>query len=154
MNIRMFVRNVSLIATMFFLHTPSHAGPFGDDLSRCVVTSTDADDRATLIKWMVAAMAMHPDVENFVSIQQGKLDDLNEDVAKLFVNTITKKCRKKARDALKYEGPETIANSFEIFGQVAATDLMGHPQVAAGIAKMEDHIDQKALQKFVDSAQK
>lgn len=46
----------------------AHAGPYSDDLGKCLVASTTAADKGALVKWMFATAALHPAVKSVASV--------------------------------------------------------------------------------------
>jgi len=64
-------RSLPLLAwavSLFLLASPAVAGPYSDDLAKCLVRSTTPEDKTLLVQWMFATMALqrelfaHPDV--------------------------------------------------------------------------------------------
>jgi len=124
----------------------SQAGPYGDDLSKCLVESTSKDDRSALVRWMFAAASAHPAVASIASVSPKVLDDANAATASLFERLLTDSCREKTRKALTYEGPATIQTSFALLGQVAASELFSSPEVAGAMAGLQKHFDTSKLE--------
>ena len=57
------------------------AGPYGDDLARCLVRSTSPEDQTTLIQWMFAISSLNPAVKRLTSVTDAQRSDLNRQVA-------------------------------------------------------------------------
>ena len=121
------------------------AGPYTDDLSRCVVELTTPEDRADLVRWMFAAMSLHPAVKSIAAVTPEQLDAANKQTAGLFMKVLTESCREKAAKANTYEGPAAIETSFRLLGQVAMKELFSSPEVAAGMAALEKYADAEKL---------
>ena len=121
------------------------AGPYADDMAKCLVKSTSEADKRDLIKWMFGAFSLHPDVESMVSVTNAEREQLNKNAGKLFMKLLTVSCKKETEEALKYEGKHTISNSFRILGSVAARGLMSHPNVGNFIAGLDKHVDKQKL---------
>lgn len=143
-----FVKTV-LLAQIFvlplFMTHAVYAGPYTDDLSKCIVESTTTEDRTELVKWMFTAMSLHPAVKQVASVSTEQIDEANKQIAALVVKLLTKTCNKQARAAIKYEGQIAIQSSFEILGQVAAKELFANKDVAAGLVGLGKNIDKKKL---------
>lgn len=143
-----FVKTV-LLAQIFvlplFMTNAVYAGPYTDDLSKCIVESTTTEDRTELVKWMFTAMSLHPAVKQVASVSTEQIDEANKQIAALVVKLLTKTCNKQARAAIKYEGQIAIQSSFEILGQVAAKELFANKDVAAGLVGLGKNIDKKKL---------
>ena len=135
------------LALTFGIHAAALAGPYGDDLAKCLVKSTTAEDKTMLVQWMFAMMALHPDVKAMAAVSSAQRDNVNLGTAKMFETLLTKTCLTEAKSAIQYEGMSTIESSFSVLGQVAARELFSHPSVAAGNAEFAKHIDTEALKK-------
>lgn len=125
------------------------AGPYSDDLAKCLVRSTTDADKTYLVKWMFAAVALHPQVRSIASISDTQRDDLNKNVAQLFVRLLTESCRSETQEAGKYEGAAALQGSFQLLGQVAAARLFSDPAVARGLAELENHVDKQELENLL-----
>lgn len=123
----------------------AHAGPYGDDLAKCLVESTTKEDRIALMRWMFAAAAANPAVASIANVSPKVMDDANATMGALMMKLLTDSCREKAKKALTYEGPATIQLSFQVFGQVAAGELFSSPEVGKAMAGLQNHVDQKKL---------
>ena len=56
------------------------AGPYADDLSKCLVKSTSAEDKSTLVQWMFAMSSLHPDVKKLSTVTPAKRTELNQHI--------------------------------------------------------------------------
>lgn len=121
------------------------AGPYGDDMAKCLVKSTTPTDRTTFVKWMFSAMALHPDVKSMANVSTQQRDDLNKNAGLMFQHLLLDSCRAETQQAIKYEGTQTISYAFQIFGQVAARELFTDPQVAAAMSGMTKYLDESKL---------
>lgn len=139
-----------MAASMIFMFTvlttmPAQAGPYGDDMAKCLVQSTTSADRTSLVQWIFAAAAAHPDVKTLVSVSQKQRDQLNKTTAKLFEKLLTASCRKETQAAVKYEGRQTIETSFNVLGQVAGRELFTDPDVTSSVAGLARYVDRTKL---------
>ena len=125
---------------------PARAGVYGDDLGKCLVESSSAQDKQQLVQWIFFAIALNPDIAPYASIAPEQRAAADKGMARLFEKLVGDTCAKQASAALKYEGPAAFANSFELLGQVAGRELFASPQVAAGTAAFAAQLDIPALQ--------
>ncbi len=123
----------------------SHAGVYGDDLGKCLVSSTTDADRAMLMKWMFAAMALNKEAAPFVSMPADVRDKINQDVAGLYMRLLTDSCKSQTHDAVKYEGTVAITSAFTLLGQIAAQGLFSDPAVATGMNDLTKYLDEEKL---------
>ncbi|MDX1458783.1 MAG: hypothetical protein R3276_14425 [Marinobacter sp.] len=126
---------------------PATAGLYSDDLSRCLVESASQQDKDALVKWMFTSISLHPVVAGLSNLSEADRDASNRDAANMFVRLMSQDCLEEARKAVKYEGPIAIQQGFELFGQVAGQELFAHPNVAAALAGLEQHMDSDKLAK-------
>ncbi len=140
------------LGLVMFFSSHSYAGLFTDDLSRCLVSSTSAADKISLVKWMFTAAALHPAVSSIASVSKEQLDEANKKTAQLFEKLLTKSCREQTIKAVKNEGTAAIQSGFQVLGQVAARELFTSPEVAAGMAGLEKHFDAKKLEEVFGNA--
>lgn len=139
-------RIAALLISLLLLSCVAHAGPFTDEMSKCLVRSTSEADKTLLVKWIYAAMSAHPDVKALsnVSLEQGI--QLNKQTSVLVVRLLTQNCKTETEQALKFEGEKTFAASFEVLGAVAMQGIMANADVSAYFAGFEQQLDAKALQ--------
>ena len=112
------VISVALFA-VFVAFASAIAGPFSDDLGKCLVRSTTDADKNYLVKWMFASAALHPAVKSIAAVSDAERTEL---------------------------GPGTLQTSFEILGQVAGRGLFTDPAVARSMASFEDYLDKLKLE--------
>lgn len=135
----------SILIGILFVPTASSGGVYGDDLSKCLVSSTTVADRNFLVKWMFAAMSQHPEVRSMSVVTPEQGEKLSEGTARLFERLLLQSCRAQARAAVQFEGGGTIQAAFSVLGQVAARGLFSDPGVSAFSSKLETYVDQKKL---------
>src|SRR5271156_4188580 len=138
------LRKKIVFVTMLF-SMGAHAGPYGDDMARCLVESTSRDDRIALVRWMFAAAAANPAVAPIAKVSAQTMDDANASMGALVMRLLTDTCKEKTKNALKYEGPATIQLAFQALGQVAAGELFSSPEVKKAISGLQGHVDTKKL---------
>ena len=125
------------------------AGPYSDELGKCLVGSTSADDKATLVKWVFAIAALHPSVGSVSAVNDVQRTQLDKEVAGLFEALITDRCRKQTQNAVRYEGEKTIGMAFEVLGQAAMVELFSNPDVAKGLGGFAEHMDKKKFDQLL-----
>jgi hypothetical protein len=131
---------------------PASAGPYSDDLSKCLVRSTGDAEKRTLVKWIFAAVALHPEVADISSVTPAQRAEMTRNTAKIFEKLLADSCRTEVQQAVQYEGPQTIGSSFQVLGQVAARELFSNPNVAANMADLGKYIDQKRIAEAMGKA--
>ncbi|ACD93877.1 hypothetical protein [Trichlorobacter lovleyi] len=146
LKILLFLMLISMAATAW-------AGPFTDEMSKCLVRSTSEADKTLLIKWIFAAMATHPDVRSLSAVTPEKGEQLNKETAKLVMRLLTVSCKTETRQAVEFEGEDTFKASFGVLGQVAMQGLMANAEVSNYFSGFEKHLDAKELQRALGKEQ-
>jgi len=123
------------------------AGPYSDALAKRLVESTTPAEKRILVRWMFAAMSLHPDLSDVVSMSSEQRTEANKAFAELITRMMTQTCATEAKAAMKYEGPSSLEYAFNVFGQVAARELFANPKVAAGMGELQKMVDGPAIQK-------
>ena len=134
-----------LAVAAFAAPTPAAAGPFNDALAVCLVKSTSEQDRTLLMRWIFAAMATHPQVRDLGHVSPAQAAKLSAEVADLFVALLADRCGNETRDAVRYEGADTISASFEVLGKVAMQGLMADAAVTAYMGEMARNLDAEKM---------
>lgn len=138
-----------IFVIVLFQTIPVHAGPYTDELSKCIVASTTTNDRVAIVKWMFSAASLHPAVKSITSVSEEQLEEANKKTAELLMRLLTESCIQQAKKAIKYEGQVAIQSSFQILGQVAGRELFSSPDVAAGMAGFEKHFNGEKLESLL-----
>ncbi|MBB6096412.1 hypothetical protein HNQ60_005334 [Povalibacter uvarum] len=135
----------SLVAAMSLAAGAAHAGPYSDDLAKCLVKSTTADDKGTLVRWIFGIAALHPQVSNVSAITEAQRVELNKKVAGLFESLLTERCRAQTVEAVRYEGAGTIEASFGILGEAAMTEMFSDRSVNEGLGEFTKYLNEDKL---------
>lgn len=131
------VKRFSLVTVCFVaLISPAVAGPYADDLAKCLVASTTSADKKTLLQWIFATASLHPDVKWMSTVADKQRAGLNRDSTALAERLLTRSCVKQAQQAVTFEGQSAIEGSFMVLGQVAGRELFSSPAVAIGLAEV------------------
>jgi len=141
-------RAATALACLALLAPLAAAGPYTDDLSKCLVASTTPADRVALVRWIFIAFSAQPTVATMSAVKPADVDGANAEIGGLFMKLLTDSCREKAKLALRYEGPATIQLSFQVLGQVAGMELASSPEVQARMTGFSKHIDVEKLKEL------
>ena len=138
---------VTLLTTIviMFGSTQVNAGPYTDDLSKCLISSTTDADKALLVKWIFSAIALNKDVAPYVNMPVEVRTKINQDTAGLYMRLLTDSCKTQTHNAFKYEGQAAISSAFQLLGQVASQGIFNDPNVAAGMGDLTKYFDQEKL---------
>ena len=136
------------LPSLLLLSHPVLAGPYTDDLSRCLVASTTQTDRVALARWIFIAFSAHPSVAPISAVKPADVESANAEIGSLFMKLLTDSCREKTKTALKFEGPAAIQFSFQALGQVAGMELASNPSVQARMSGFSKHIDESKIKEL------
>ena len=140
-------RLIIAVIIILNLYSIALAGPFTDEMSRCIVKKTTESDKTLFIKWIFAAMSSHPDVASMANISSQQKEELNKKAAEMIIELLTNRCKEECKQAVKYEGGDSFKASFELLGQVAMQGLMTHQQVVEYLSGLEKYFDEDKLKK-------
>ena len=124
---------------------PTFAGPFGDEMAKCLVTSTTKRDRTKLIKWIFRVYGDHPEVTYMIDLSDREKNVIDKDIAIIFTRLLSEDCIDETKKALDYEGENVMFNAFRILGQTAAQGFNNNPDVMKSINKFVELIDYEKL---------
>ena len=144
----MKLRAASVLSGLLLLSHTTFAGPYTDDLSKCLVASTTQADRVALARWIFFAFSAHPSVAPYSAVKASDIESANVEIGALFMKLLTVSCREKTKAALRYEGPAAIQLSFQTLGQVAGMELASNPAVQAKMAGFSKQIDEGKIKEL------
>lgn len=121
------------------------AGPYTDDLSKCLVGKSTMDDHLVLIQWIYAALSRNPAVASMGTVSDVQVDKANQRMAELFTRLLTVTCKDQAKLALKFEGDFAMQQSFQQLGMIAGRDMFASPDVQKGMSGLTKYIDPKMM---------
>lgn len=142
------MRAYYLAAALAIIAQPSaaYAGPYADEMAKCLVSKTNDADKALLTQWIFSAMSASPAVKAMVSMTHEQHDAYNRAGAALFQRMLLGDCRTETIAAMKYEGPTALESSFQVLGGVAMRSLMADPNVEKELSSFGSYFDKEKLQ--------
>ncbi|SRR5579883_2632699 len=82
----------------------AEAGVYADDLTKCLVKSSNSEDHLIMIRWMFSAVTQHPALQSMSNVTPAQRDTYDKNMATLTERLVFGDCRKEALAGLKYEG--------------------------------------------------
>lgn len=135
----------SLLATILLASaawaSPAMAGPYGDDLSKCLVNASSPEDKQGLVQWIFFAIALNPNTEPYAKVTPEQRAQTDKRMAQLLERLLAESCVKEARLAVQYEGDAALKEAFGVLGRVATSEIFNNPQVSAGAEKFVQYLD-------------
>lgn len=132
-------------SSLLLISAPASAGPYADDLSKCLVSSTTDAEKTQLVKWVFAAISLNKDVAPFVNMPPDVRSRLNKDTAQIYMRLLTDSCKGQTHDTFKYEGQTAIEAAFQLLGEIASQEMFSDPAVAAGMEGFIKYFDKDKL---------
>ena len=122
------------------------AGPFVDDMAKCLVRSTSSKDNILLGRWLVRVYGEHSESKGLIYISDYDKKTIDRDVGKLFTRLLTQDCEFEAKKAYNYEGLAVMGNAFEVLGEVAGKELLEDRNVLKALKKFTEYVDYEKLE--------
>lgn len=141
-----------LLVTLLCAPRLAPAGPFADDMAKCLVNSTSPEDRTLLVKWIFSVIALHPDLSAMAAVSAKQRDDISKKTGALFQRLLLESCRSQTQQAMQTEGQQTIQHAFEVLGQVAARGLFSDSHVLEGTKDLAKYVDEEKIKALMDGA--
>ena len=135
---------------LFLSSAPAYAGPYTDDLSKCLVSSTTDADKSLLVRWIFTAIALNKELAPYIDMPADVRSKINRDTAGLYMRLLTDSCKGQTHDAFKYEGQPSISSAFQVLGQVASQGMFSDPDVTTGMTEMTKYFDDKKIKAVLD----
>lgn len=118
-------------------------------LSDCLLASVSAEDKRTLVMWIFAVMAQHPDVRPLTAIDAAAEERIGRAASAVFQRLITEQCAPQVREVVRRSGTDAIGSSFQKLGEAAMESLLAHPDVANAIPGMLKYADTAAFERVL-----
>ena len=147
------MRKILYICTVltFFLNIsnkPIFAGPFEDDMSRCLVMASSSKDNIILGRWLVRVYGEHGGSKDLTKLSDYKKEQIDKEVARLFTRLLSEDCKEETKKALRFEGEGVMFNAFRVLGEVAGKELIEDKNVSKAINKFTEYVDYEKLKYF------
>ena len=136
----------AVLSVVALSSTEAAAGPYADDLAKCLVRSTTTPEKNALIKWIFVAAALHPEVKGISSVTEAQRDELSKSTGRMVERLLSDSCKTETQDALKYEGPGVFQSAFTVLGQVASVGLFTDPGVSGYMSEFLKYVDKAKVQ--------
>ena len=142
------------LAALGCLPQLAEAGPFADDMAKCLVTSSSPEDRLLLTKWIFGIITLHPDLMPMSAITPQQRDQTMKSAGALIQRLLTESCRSQTQLALQNEGPQTIQYAFQVLGASAMQGLLGDAHVKEGAASIAKYLDEAKIKELMNAPPK
>jgi hypothetical protein len=134
-----------LAASLALCAAAAQAGPYADELTKCITTKSTDAERTQLAVWLYEEMSANPAVKSMSNVTDAQRTDARKAAAALVQHLLIDNCRQEAVAALKNEGGGVAMRSFWEVGQASVGVLARDPAVLANIGQISQYIDTSKL---------
>ncbi|MFW1858172.1 hypothetical protein [Acinetobacter defluvii] len=121
------------------------AGQAVDQLSECLVKSTTAADKTTVLQWTFTALAQHPDLKAFSHVTPEQKTALDKSLAQTLQRILTEQCSTQAQAVIKAEGLQAVGDSFQELGSITGEEILKTPEIKQQLNGVLKYIDLNKL---------
>ena len=132
---------ISLLGTVQF----ANAGQAVSQLSDCLVKSTTAADKTTVLQWTFTALAQHPDLKSFSNVSAEQKTALDKSLAQTLQRILTEQCSTQAQAVIKAEGLQAVGESFQELGSITGEEILKTPEIKQQLNGVVKYIDLNKL---------
>ena len=125
--------------------TVANAGPAVDQLSDCLVKSTTAADKTTVLQWTYSALSTHPDLKGFSNVTTEQRTALDQKLAQVLQRVIVEQCSAQTKAVVQAEGIQAVGESFQALGRTAGEEIIQNPEVNNQLKGVVRYIDLNKL---------
>lgn len=130
-----------LMTVVFWAASQAQAGPYADELKKCLVESSSPKDLTLLVRWIAKAINAHPQLSDISALSERKKADIDQQLARYFERVLFEDCQAPVRDLIKYENADGMRVAFEFLGQVAMKQVMEDPRVTQSVSDFSKYIN-------------
>jgi hypothetical protein len=122
-----------------------------DNLSKCLADNTSSKDRNDLTRWVLFAMASHPEFKKYSSNDVASaMEDSHKLAAEIFTKLLAENCQEQTRVAEERGGAAAIGHAFKSVGQLAMQELISDSNVKTNLSAFEKYIDRSKFKKIFE----
>ncbi len=136
----MKLKSLIMIAVLG-LASQAQAGPYADELKKCLVESSSPKDLTLLVRWIAKAINAHPHLSDISSLSERKKAEIDQQLARYFERVLFQDCSAPARDLIKYENADGMRVAFEFLGQIAMKQVMEDPKVTQSVSDFSKYFN-------------
>ena len=123
----------------------SMASPTVDHLSDCLVKSTTATDKTTVLQWTFVALSNHPDLKQFSHVTAEQKTALDKNVAQVLQRILVDQCSTQAKAVIQADGMQAVGESFQQLGQITGEEIIKNPEVKQQLNGLLRYVDLNKL---------
>ena len=121
------------------------AGPTVDQLSDCLVKSTTAADKTTVLQWTFVALSAHPELKKFSNVNEEQRTQLDKNLAQTLQRILVEQCSAQTKAVIQAEGVQAVGDSFQELGSITGEEILKTPEVKDQLKGVVRYIDLNKL---------
>ena len=121
------------------------AGPTVDQLSNCLVKSTTAADKTTVLQWTFVALSAHPEFKKFSNVNEEQRTQLDKNLAQVLQRILVDQCASQTKAVIAAEGVQAVGDSFQELGQITGEEILENPEVESQLKGVLRYMDLNKL---------
>lgn len=138
-------RAVLLAAAVFGTTQVTQASPAVDRLSECLVKSTTASDKTTVLQWTFVALSNHPELKQFSHVTEEQKNALDQSVAQVLQRILVDQCSTQTKAVIQADGVQAVGESFQQLGQITGEEILKTPEVKHQLNGLLRYVDMNKL---------
>jgi len=119
-------------------------------LGKCFVGKSSAEDRKLIAKWMGASIAMSPNMQDVVTIDEDAKDRIDRRMAETFTRLMSDDCRTEMTVLIKKNDAMGIQAASAMLGQMAMQELLRDPATMQALIAYARHMDPAMMRKLAE----
>ena len=121
------------------------AGPTVDQLSNCLVKSTTATDKKTVLQWTFVALSTHPDLKAYSNVTDVQKEQLDKNLATVLQRILVEQCSSQTKAVIAAEGVQAVGDSFQELGKITGEEILENPEVKSQLKGVLRYVDLNKL---------
>lgn len=138
-------RAVLLAAAVLGTTQVTQASPAVDRLSECLVKSTTASDKTTVLQWTFVALSNHPELKQFSHVTEAQKNALDQSVAQVLQRILVDQCSTQTKAVIQADGVQAVGESFQQLGQITGEEILKTPEVKQQLNGLLRYVDMNKL---------
>ncbi|MCG2574314.1 hypothetical protein LVY74_12210 [Acinetobacter sp. ME22] len=138
-------RAVLLAAAVLGTTQVTQASPAVDRLSECLVKSTTASDKTTVLQWTFVALSNHPELKQFSHVTEAQKNALDQSVAQVLQRILVDQCSAQTKAVIQADGVQAVGESFQQLGQITGEEILKIPEVKQQLNGLLRYVDLNKL---------
>lgn len=123
----------------------AQASPAQEQLSQCLLASTTAADKTTVLQWTFAALGQHPDLITMSQVTTEQKTQLDQNLAQVLQRIVVEQCAAQAKAVIKADGVQGVTESFQALGQVTGEEILKQPEIKTQLNGVLKYVDLNKL---------